>query len=43
MTLRRQPQAEQLAGYLSADDLRRVMEANSPANRILLIMGSGLP
>jgi putative membrane protein len=41
MTLRRQPQADRLSGYLSAAQLRKVMEANSPANRILLIMGSG--
>lgn len=43
MTLRRELNAEELARYLAADDLRHVMAANSPANRILLIMGSGLP
>ena len=42
MTLRRQPQADRLSGYLSAAQLRKVMEANSPANRILLIMGEWL-
>ncbi len=42
MTLRRQPQAEQLAGYMSADNLRRVMDSSSPANRILLLMGEWL-
>jgi putative membrane protein len=43
MTLRRELNAEQLSRYLAADDLRNVMDANSPANRILLIMGSGWP
>lgn len=43
MTLRRETNAEQLSRYLPEDDLRKVMNANSPANRILLIMGSGLP
>lgn len=39
MTLRRDLNAEQLSRYLAPDDLRHVMSANSPANRILLIMG----
>lgn len=43
MTLRRELNAEQLSRYLAPDDLRQVMSANSPANRILLIMGSGWP
>jgi len=42
MTLRRQPQAERLARYLSADHLRAAMDSQSPANRILLIMGEWL-
>lgn len=41
MTLRKQPQAEVLAHYLKTEDLQRVLASNSPANRILLIMGSG--
>lgn len=43
MTLRRETNADQLSRYLAPDDLRKVMDANSPANRILLIMGSGWP
>ncbi len=43
MTLRKEINAEQLSRYLAPDDLRKVMDANSPANRILLIMGSGSP
>ena len=39
MTLRKQPQAEVLAQYLKTEDLQRVLTSNSPANRILLIMG----
>ncbi len=39
MTLRKQPQAEVLAHYLKTEDLQRVLASNSPANRILLIMG----
>ena len=42
MTLRRELNAEQLSRYLAAEDLRKVMDANSPANRILLIMGEWL-
>lgn len=42
MTLRRETNAEQLSPYLAAEDLRKVMDANSPANRILLIMGEWL-
>lgn len=42
MTLRRQPQAERLAHYLSAEHLRAAMDSQSPANRILLIMGEWL-
>lgn len=42
MTLRKQPQAEVLAKYLKADSLQRVLKSNSPANRILLIMGEWL-
>ncbi|MBN6045353.1 bestrophin family protein [Citrobacter sp. ku-bf4] len=42
MTLRRKPQAESLAKYLSAEDLQRVFASHSPANRILLIMGEWL-
>lgn len=41
MTLRKQPQAEVLAHYLKTEDLQPVLASNSPANRILLIMGSG--
>lgn len=41
MTLRKQPQAEVLAHYLKTEDLQRVLASNSPANHILLIMGSG--
>lgn len=43
MTLRRETNADQLSRYLAPDDLRKVMDANSPANRILLIMGNGWP
>ncbi|HCC5835593.1 bestrophin family protein [Citrobacter farmeri] len=42
MTLRRKPQAESLAKYLSPEDLQRVFACHSPANRILLIMGEWL-
>ncbi|NDO82055.1 hypothetical protein CJP72_15160 [Citrobacter sp. NCU1] len=42
MTLRRQPQAESLAKYLSTGDLQRVFSSHSPANRILLLMGEWL-
>lgn len=42
MTLRKQPQAEVLAHYLKTEDLQRVLASNSPANRILLIMGDFL-
>lgn len=42
MTLRKQPQAEVLAHYLKTKDLQRVLASNSPANRILLIMGEWL-
>lgn len=42
MTLRKQPQEEMLARYLRTEDLQRVLAANSPANRILLIMGEWL-
>jgi putative membrane protein len=42
MSLRRQPQASQLANYLSPDNLRRTMDSSTPANRILLIMGEWL-
>lgn len=42
MTLRKQPQAEVLAHYLKTEDLQRVLASNSPANRILLIMGEWL-
>ena len=35
MTLRRETNADQLSRYLAPDDLRNVMGANSPANRIL--------
>lgn len=42
MTLRRKPQAESLAKYLSPEDLQRVFASHSPANRILLIMGEWL-
>lgn len=42
MTLRRKPQAESLAKYLSPVDLQRVFASHSPANRILLIMGEWL-
>ncbi|EGC95203.1 hypothetical protein ECD227_1441 [Escherichia fergusonii ECD227] len=42
MTLRKQPQEEVLARYLRTEDLQRVLAANSPANRILLIMGEWL-
>ena len=42
MTLRRKPQAESLAKYLSPVDLQRVFASHSPANHILLIMGEWL-
>ena len=42
MTLRRNPQAEPLAKYLSEKDLQTVFAAQSPANRILLLMGGWL-
>jgi len=42
MTLRRQPQADQLSAYLSEENLRLAMDSSSPANRILLIMGEWL-
>lgn len=42
MTLRREKGEGQLSRYLAAEDLRNVMAANSPANRILLIMGEWL-
>ena len=42
MTFRRQPQAEPLAKYLSEEDLRIVFASQSPANRILLLMGEWL-
>ncbi|EPV6314420.1 bestrophin family ion channel, partial [Shigella flexneri] len=35
-------QAEVLAHYLKTGDLQRVLASNSPANRILLIMGEWL-
>lgn len=38
MTLRRNPQAKPLAKYLSEKDLQTVFAAQSPANRILLLM-----
>lgn len=42
MTLRRQTQAAPLAKYLSAEDLQQVFASQSPANRILLLMGEWL-
>ncbi|MFV4765070.1 bestrophin family protein [Citrobacter portucalensis] len=42
MRLRRNPQAEPLAKYLSEKDLQTVFSAQSPANRILLLMGEWL-
>ncbi|TQN80849.1 UNVERIFIED_ORG: putative membrane protein [Citrobacter freundii] len=42
MTLRRKPQAELLAKYLSEKDLQTVFASQSPANRILLLMGEWL-
>ena len=42
MTLRRNPQAEPFAKYLSEKDLQTVFAAQSPANRILLLMGEWL-
>ncbi|MEW5281757.1 bestrophin family protein [Citrobacter freundii] len=42
MTLRRNPQAKPLAKYLSEKDLQTVFAAQSPANRILLLMGAWL-
>ncbi|WOZ75400.1 bestrophin family protein [Kosakonia sacchari] len=42
MTLRRKPQGDVLAKYLSPNDLHNVLNAHSPANRILLLMGEWL-
>lgn len=42
MTLRRKPQGETLARYLSPADLQKVLDAHSPANRILLLMAEWL-
>ncbi|EEH92949.1 hypothetical protein DW203_00755 [Citrobacter portucalensis] len=42
MTLRRNPQAEPLTKYLSEKDLQTIFAAQSPANRILLLMGEWL-
>ncbi|AMO49406.1 bestrophin family ion channel [Kosakonia oryzendophytica] len=42
MTLRRKPQGEVLANYLSGQELRTVLNAHSPANRILLLMAEWL-
>nr|WP_318381691.1 bestrophin family protein [uncultured Enterobacter sp.] len=42
MTLRRKPQAETLARYLSEPHLTRVLNAHAPANQILLLMGEWL-
>lgn len=42
MTLRRNPQAKPLAKFLSEKDLQTVFAAQSPANRILLLMGEWL-
>lgn len=42
MTLRRKPQGETLAKYLPQPELYKVLDAHSPANRILLIMGEWL-
>ncbi|MBB1200900.1 hypothetical protein EGM70_11415 [Enterobacteriaceae bacterium 89] len=42
MQLRRLPQQETLARYLTDDQLREVMAVQSPANRILLLMGNWL-
>ena len=42
MTLRRNPQAKPLAKYLSEKDLQTVFAAQSPAHRILLLMGEWL-
>ncbi|MDM3410021.1 bestrophin family protein [Citrobacter sp. Cb018] len=42
MTLRRKPQAEPLAKYLSEKDLQTVFASQSPANRILLLKGEWL-
>lgn len=42
MTLRRNPQAEPLTKYLREKDLQTVFAAQSPANRILLLMGEWL-
>lgn len=42
MTLRRNPQAEPLTKYLGEKDLQTVFAAQSPANRILLLMGEWL-
>ncbi|BBQ83889.1 MULTISPECIES: bestrophin family protein [Enterobacteriaceae] len=42
LTLRRQPTRAVLAKYLSESHLHEVMTAQSPANRILLIMGEWL-
>ncbi|CAI8888072.1 bestrophin family protein [Kosakonia quasisacchari] len=42
MTLRRKPQGDVLAKYLTPNDLHNVLNAHSPANRILLLMGEWL-
>lgn len=42
MTLRRKPQGDVLANYLSGQDLQTVLNAHSPANRILLLMAEWL-
>lgn len=42
MTLRRMPQAQTLAGYLSAEEVGKVAGSHSPVNRILLLMGEYL-
>lgn len=41
MTLRKQPQTLVLGNYLQQDALQKVVASHSPANRILLLMGSG--
>lgn len=42
MQLRRLPQEETLAKYLTPSQLREVLAAQAPANRILLLMGNWL-
>ena len=42
MQLRRLPQEKTLARYLTADQLQEVLSVQSPANRILLMMGNWL-